>query len=79
MYDFDFKARPAADTVYNLIHNVWSTHDTLKVGSDAKVNFRGFYGEYDIVIRDQKGKKIKQEQLFFGKKGEHVHTVSIKK
>jgi endo-1,4-beta-xylanase len=79
LYDFDFKARPAADTVYNLIHNVWSTHDTLKVGSDAKVNFRGFYGEYDIVIRDQKGKKIKQEQLFFGKKGEHVHTVSIKK
>lgn len=79
LYDYDFKSRPVADSVYNLIHNVWSTHDTLTLDSTATVNFRGFYGEYEIVVRDQNGKKVKQEQLFFGKKGEQKHTVVIGK
>lgn len=79
LYDFQFKPRPAADTVYNLIHNVWTTNDTIMADTTGKLDFRGFFGDYEIIIKDQNGKKLKIVNYSFNKKGVHEQVVSIGK
>ncbi|MDO5575730.1 MAG: endo-1,4-beta-xylanase [Fibrobacter sp.] len=73
LYDSDLKPRAAADSVYNLIHNVWSTSETLTPDSDGKINFRGFFGEYDIAL--SKGKGTAKVTLSKDDKGEQVITL----
>ncbi len=31
----------------------WNTEVTATVGKDGKVNFTGFYGDYDVTIGNQ--------------------------
>ncbi|MFP4417884.1 MAG: endo-1,4-beta-xylanase [Chitinivibrionales bacterium] len=52
-YDSDWNAKPVADTIYNLIHNHWSTDGEAKV-EDGKHAFRGFYGTYRIHVKGKK-------------------------
>lgn len=55
LFDGDFKPKPAADSVYNLIHKVWNTSQTLKLDSLGRADFRGFYGSYDVRLRCSDG------------------------
>ncbi|HLV32295.1 MAG TPA: endo-1,4-beta-xylanase [Chitinispirillaceae bacterium] len=52
LYDKDFRPKAAADSVYNLIHKVWTTSDTLEPDSTGKIEFRGFFGEYAFTVKD---------------------------
>jgi endo-1,4-beta-xylanase len=44
----DKTAKPAADSVYKLIHKTWSTTLTLKTDQNGQISFNGFYGTYDV-------------------------------
>ena len=57
IFDNDFKTKAAADSVFHLTHEVWSTSDTIKVDSLGQAPFRGFYGSYDIRTKSSAGKK----------------------
>lgn len=57
IYDQDFKPKAAADSVYNLIHKIWTTSEILKTDSSGKCEFRGFSGKYEIKFKSEKGKK----------------------
>ena len=44
---FDMSEKPAYKRLYHLIKEVWTTDETLEVGENGEVKFRGFYGEYE--------------------------------
>lgn len=44
---FDMSEKPAYKRLYHLIKEVWTTDETLAVGENGEVKFRGFYGEYE--------------------------------
>jgi len=44
----DKSAKPAADSVYKLIHQTWTTNVNLKTDENGQISFRGFYGRYDV-------------------------------
>lgn len=58
IYDYDFKAKAAADSVYNLIHQVWTTKETVKADSAGLFKFRGYYGTYSIKTSNGKKKQF---------------------
>ncbi len=48
---FDVNKNPkiAADSIYNLTHNIWTTNiSTILTDS---VNFKGYYGQYDVKVK----------------------------
>lgn len=55
LFDSDFKPKAAADSVYRLIHETWTTSRTLRLDSLGRAGFRGFYGTYDVRIRCSDG------------------------
>jgi len=44
----DKSAKPAADSVYKLIHQKWTTNVNLKTDENGQISFSGFYGRYDV-------------------------------
>lgn len=65
----------AADSVYNLIHNVWSSHGNQVVSASNPLVVNGYFGKYEIVIEYQGQKKVVDVQLLKKNKGQ---TVDIK-
>ena len=53
---FDMSEKPSFRVLKDLIHKEWHTDGSVKA-SDGKAKFRGFYGDYDIVIHAD-GKSI---------------------
>ncbi len=53
---FDMSEKPAYKRLFHLIKEVWTTNELLEVGVNGEVNFRGFYGEYEV---EAGGKKYK--------------------
>ena len=50
----DGRAKPAADSVYNLWHKTWTTRSSAVADSSGKANFRGFPGKYQVTIGKEK-------------------------
>lgn len=69
LFDFDFKSKAAADSVYNLIHKVWTTSKTVKLNAQGQADFRGFYGHYEVGLQCSDGTQ-KTLPAKFLKKGE---------
>jgi GH35 family endo-1,4-beta-xylanase len=51
--------RPAFNRIKHLIKDVWTTNVNGALSSDAKVAFRGFYGDYEVVVTQPSGKVLK--------------------
>lgn len=47
----DGTARLAADSVYRLIHEVWSTKLTGRTDASGLFPFKGYFGDYDILVK----------------------------
>ncbi len=77
IYDTDFNPKPAADSVYNLIHNTWTTRDTLSSDENGEVKFRGFFGDYEIAFKD--GGKIRKMKVNFAKETSRKKTINLNK
>ena len=58
IYTQDKRPKIAADTVYHLIHEKWSTNLKVKPEADGSVQFHGFFGDYAIGIKDGSGYQV---------------------
>lgn len=47
---FDMSPKPAYYKIKELLQEIWHTEEELVTDKDGCVEFRGFYGEYDLVI-----------------------------
>ncbi len=54
---FDLTEKPAYKTLKKLIYETWHTEETLVTDENGEVSFRGFYGDYDISVNDEKKNK----------------------
>jgi GH35 family endo-1,4-beta-xylanase len=51
IYNTDKTPKLAADSVFNLIHKEWTTSIDGKTATDGSLNFRGFYGNYEVTVK----------------------------
>ncbi len=51
IFSEDRSPKIAADTVYHLIHEKWSTNIKELPEADGAVNFHGFYGDYEVYVK----------------------------
>jgi uncharacterized repeat protein (TIGR02059 family) len=51
LFATDKTPKVVADTVYQLIHEKWNTHMTEKTDTSGTYFYRGFYGDYDVIVR----------------------------
>ncbi len=72
---FDMSKKPAYYTLDNLINKKWHTELDLSLSSKGCVNFRGFYGEYEIEIAA--GNKMVTKKITLSSKNENNITVTI--
>lgn len=47
----DRTSRIVADSVYRLIHEVWSTRLTGTTDATGTYSFKGYYGDYDVLLK----------------------------
>lgn len=52
LFDVNKNRKQAADSVYSLIHEKWTTDVTLNTDENGFVDFRGFYGKYEVLVND---------------------------
>lgn len=50
MFRADWSPRPQADSWRELIYDRWWTRETGRSGDDGAASFRGFKGDYDVVV-----------------------------
>jgi hypothetical protein len=72
---FDMSPKPAYYTIKDLIQKKWHTEEQLVSKENGQVNFRGFYGEYDVVI-EVDGKKI-YRTMSLSSKGNNEFQIEI--
>ncbi|MBE5732402.1 MAG: hypothetical protein E7353_05115 [Clostridiales bacterium] len=68
---FDMSEKPAYKVLDRLINKEWKTELEVKV-SDNEYTFRGFYGDYEIVVKDESGERVIDAKLY-----ENNDTVEI--
>ena len=68
----DFTLKPAYETLYNLIHKQWHTKESV---TGNELDFRGFYGNYDIKI--EFGGNVTELSADFLKDCENEITVTV--
>ncbi len=51
IFNEDRSPKIAADTVYRLIHEEWSTSIKTLPETDGTVRFHGFYGDYEVYVK----------------------------
>ncbi|MDP4277709.1 MAG: endo-1,4-beta-xylanase, partial [Bacteroidota bacterium] len=47
----DKTTKIAADTIYNLIHHVWTTNINGVTDETGSLAFNGYYGDYDVLVK----------------------------
>lgn len=69
----DFSPKPSYDVLQNLINREWKTEIKTTLTATESYDFRGFYGEYEVTIKQ--GKKITKQKIKFNKDGQHSATI----
>lgn len=72
---FNLSPKPAYYAIKDLIFNEWHTESSLIADDGGVASFRGFYGDYDVVV-EANGKKSEQT-LSLRSKGDNRFTVEI--
>ena len=60
---FDMSEKPAYKVLDKLINKEWKTNIEVKV-TDNEYKFRGFYGDYEIVVKDESGERVIDAKLY---------------
>ncbi|MBO5224703.1 MAG: endo-1,4-beta-xylanase [Clostridia bacterium] len=60
---FDMSEKPAYKVLDRLINKEWKTNIEVKV-TDNEYKFRGFYGDYEIVVKDESGERVIDAKLY---------------
>lgn len=77
LFKSDWTKRPAADSVYNLIHNVWSTHLATTTNNSGVVAFNGFNGTYTFSVKDGNEWKTITSPVVLSGKGNKTLSIDI--
>ena len=72
----DMSPKPVYDQLKRLIHEEWKTRVTATTDADGRFSFRGFCGEYRVVIERPGGKVERQIQLHRGGPKDIVVTLT---
>jgi hypothetical protein len=70
----DMSPKPAYLALRRLIKEEWWSRATIKVGRDGTVGFRGFYGDYDVAVKDGNTRMQGRFSLIRGIEGITVET-----
>ena len=70
----DLSEKPAFKMLKKLIHEEWNTQTTVKA-ADGKAEFRGFYGDYKVVVHAN-GKEI-PAKIFLSKNKKNTFEIKI--
>ncbi|GAB2565194.1 endo-1,4-beta-xylanase [Spirosoma areae] len=71
----DFSPKPSYTVLNELINNEWKTKLTLQPKDTAPVQFRGFYGDY--IVRVKQGKKVLEQRVQFLKNGKNETRIIL--
>lgn len=55
---FDMTPKPAFYAIRDLFEKQWHTEETTYTSADGTVDFRGFYGDYEIIVDGKKKFKV---------------------
>ncbi len=72
---FDMSEKPAYKTLDRLLNNVWHTDLQTQTDNNGKINFCGFYGDYEVEI-SVNGEKINKE-ISLSPNSKNEFTVSV--
>jgi len=74
LFRFDMTPKPAYYKIKDLIQNKWHTEEKLVSDKCGVVSFRGFYGDYDVVVKYQ-GKEYEKTIKLSSKDDNHFELV----
>lgn len=63
LVNYDFSLKPAYQTLHKLIKEEWHSDETLNYVAGADNKFHGFYGDYEVEIKTNKGTYNKSLKL----------------
>jgi GH35 family endo-1,4-beta-xylanase len=72
---FDMSPKPAYYKIKELLQEIWHTEEELVTDKDGCVEFRGFYGEYDLVITSN-GKTVTRK-IQLSSKADNARSVIL--
>ena len=72
---FDMSPKPAYYKIKELLQEIWHTEEELVTDKDGCVEFRGFYGEYDLLITAN-GKTVTRK-IRLSSKADNVRSVIL--
>jgi hypothetical protein len=75
LFRFDMTAKPSYLALENLINTKWHTELNSTLNDEGCVDFRGFYGDYEIEIT--LGEKTIKKSFTLSSKRENSLTLAI--
>ena len=75
LFRFDMTPKPSYSTLENLINKKWHTELNSTLNDEGCVDFRGFYGDYEIEIT--LGEKTIKKSFTLSSKKENNLTLTI--
>ena len=57
LFDADFQPYPSGDALLNLLETEWKTRESGQADPEGHWSFRGFYGPYEVTLRDAQGRE----------------------
>ncbi len=58
LIDEEYRPKPVYKMLDNLINNTWKTNLTVKTDNQGTAAFRGFFGEYEIIVKSPDRKDL---------------------
>jgi endo-1,4-beta-xylanase len=76
LIDREFNPKPVYDRLKKLIREEWMTKNLeLVTDKNGQINFKGFYGTYQLILTDSKGKRSTQEIHLKEKGSNHFELI----
>ena len=72
---FDLSPKPAYFRIKELLQKKWHTETELITDEKGNVDFRGFFGDYDIEIETSAG--VERKTVNLSKNGKNCYIVTI--
>ena len=76
LLDEDMREKPAYQALYQLIHREWNTKLSTQTDMQGKVEFRGFFGKYEVKVNV--GDKIETFEVDLSKDGQKTYRIKVK-
>lgn len=76
LIDKEYQPKPVYQVLDKLINETWKTNLLVQTGKDGKIQFRGFFGNYEVKLTTPDG-KVHVYSLHMGKEGNNDAVISV--